>query len=275
MTRIYGVIGYPVSHSRSPAMHTAAFEALELDALYTSFTIPPKQLRLVLRGLVACGIDGFNVTIPHKEAIMPLLDRCDPDAKALGAVNTVVVRGGKMIGYNTDAAGFTRALQELGQRPRPRAAVILGAGGAARAVAWALSRAPRTRLTIANRHVDRARQLARWLARYRPHLSVRVQSLRRVSLADHDLLVNATSVGMRAGDPSPVDLTGCPKTLLVYDLVYNRVTPLVRQARQRGCVAENGLAMLLYQGAEAFRLWTKRQPPIEAMRRVLETVHRP
>ena len=270
MTRIYGVIGYPIAHSLSPAMHTAAFEALGLDALYTAFNIPPKQLRPVLRGLVAAGIDGLSVTIPHKEAVVPLLDRCDPDAQALGAVNTVVVRRGRAIGYNTDAGGFARALRELGWRPGPCAATILGAGGAARAVAWVLSRAPQTRLTIANRPIERARQLARWLTRRRPGCRVRVQSLRHVSLKDQDVLVNATSVGMRAGDPPFVNLAGCPKTLVVYDLVYTRVTPLVAQAKRRGCVAENGLAMLLYQGAEAFRIWTGRQPPLDVMRRVLE-----
>ena len=269
--RIFGVVGYPISHSLSPVMHNAAFQALGLDALYATFPIPPTKLRPVVRGLVACGLDGFNVTIPHKEAIVPLLDVCDADAKALGAVNTVVVCRGKTIGYNTDVAGFTRALKELGRHSGPpHAATILGAGGAARAVAWALSRTPRTRLTIVNRHVERAWQLARWLRRRRPRISVRVQPLRRVSLADQDLLVNVTSVGMRAGDPSPVDLAGCPKTLLVYDLVYHRVTPLVRQARRHGCVAQNGLAMLLYQGAEAFRVWTHRRPPIEVMRRALE-----
>ena len=161
MTRVFGVIGDPISHSLSPVMHNAAFEALGIDALYTAFEVSPKQLRPVLRGLVACGIDGLSVTIPHKEAIVPLLDCCESDAKALGAVNTVVVRHGRTVGYNTDVDGFARALKELGWRPGPCAAVILGAGGAARAVAWALSRAPGIRLTIANRRLERARQLAR------------------------------------------------------------------------------------------------------------------
>jgi shikimate dehydrogenase len=126
------------------------------------------------------------------------------------------------------------------------------------------------RLTIANRHVERAQQLARWLKRHRPRTHVQVASLRTVSVRDCALLVNATSVGMRAGDPSPVSLAGCSKRLMVYDLVYHHTTALVRQARRRGCVADNGVSMLLYQGAEAFRLWWRRRPPIAAMRRALQ-----
>lgn len=272
---IFGVLGHPVSHSLSPAMHTAAFAALGLDALYTSFDVPPHSLRVILRGLLACGIDGLSVTIPHKETIIPLLDRCDDEAHAIGAVNTVVVRQGRAIGYNTDVAGLQRALTELGWRPGPCQAVILGAGGAARAAAWVLSRSAGTRLTIANRHVARAQRLAQWLRRHRPRVQVRAQALSAVSVASTDVLINATPIGIRAGDPAPVNLAGCSKRLVVYDLVYNRATALVRQAKRVGGVADGGLGMLVYQGAEAFRLWTGRRAPIDVMRHALNTVHSP
>ncbi len=226
------------------AVLSAAFAALKLDALYTSFDVPPRSLRAIVRGLLACGIDGLSVTIPHKEAIIPLLDRCEVSARALGAVNTVVVRQGRAIGYNTDVVGLQRALTELGWRPGPCEAVILGAGGAARAAAWVLSHSAGTRLTIANRHVVRAQRLAQWLRRHRPRVQVRAQALSTVSVASADVLINATPIGRRAGDPAPVSLAGGSKRLVVYDLVYNRATALVRQAKRMGCVADGGLGML-------------------------------
>lgn len=270
MTRVYGVIGSPISHSLSPVMHQAAFEHLGLDAVYAPFEVPPRRLRAMVRGLVAAGIDGLNVTVPLKETVVPLLDRLDPEAQALGAVNTIVVRRGRTAGYNTDVAGFLRALNELGWRPRPCRAVILGAGGAAKAVAWALAKQPGTELLIANRHLARAQRLAGWLRRRRPGSSVRAIPLARVTLEGQDLLVNATSLGMAPGDPMPVSLRGAPRRMRVYDLVYNRATPLVARARRQGCVAANGTSMLVYQGAEAFRLWWRRPPPMAVMRRAVE-----
>lgn len=317
MTRIFGVIGHPISHSLSPLMHQAAFEHLGLDAVYAPFEVPPRRLRAMVRGLTAAGIDGLNVTVPLKEAVVPLLDRLNREADALGAVNTIVVRRGRTLGCNTDVAGFLQALAELGSplrssspllrsfeeakkspcsaiasqrplrssksgggrgfatakqgwRPRPGRAVILGAGGAAKAVAWALTKRPGVELTIANRHLARAQRLARWLRRVRPSCAVRAQRLSGVRLDGVDLLVNATSLGMKAGDPMPVSLRGAPRTLFVYDLVYNRMTPLVARARRQGCVAANGTSMLVYQGAEAFRLWWRRRPPVAVMRRAVE-----
>lgn len=269
MTRVFGVLGFPVTHSLSPVMHAAAFEALGLDALYAPFEVPPSQLARVLRGLVACGIDGLNVTVPLKEAIVPHLNGLEGDARVLRAVNTIVIRSGRLIGHNTDVAGFARALRELGWRPRPSTAVLLGAGGAAKAAAWALTQTPGMRLMIANRHLARARRLADWLQRARPGCRTQTQGLREVDLRGCDLLVNATSVGMRAGD-APVPLTGLTKRMMVYDLVYNRPTPLVRMAQRKGCVASGGASMLVYQGAEAFRLWWRREPPVDAMRRAVE-----
>jgi len=280
MTHIFGVIGYPISHSLSPAMHTAAFRALRLDALYEPFEVPPRFLAPMLRGLTLAGVEGLNVTVPLKEAVLPLLDRIDHDARAIGAVNTIVIRGRRLIGYNTDPIGLRMALQELGwpacrsdtavgRRPRPTCVVILGAGGAARAVAWELSRIRGSCVTIANRHVARAQTLARWLKRAHPQACVQAVPLARVDLHDADMLVNATTVGMRASDGLPIDVRTLRRETLVYDLVYHRQTPLVRVARRRGCVAANGLSMLLYQGAASLRLWLRRAPPFEVMSRAL------
>jgi shikimate dehydrogenase len=269
VTRIFGVIGYPIGHSLSPVMHTAAFKALQLDALYEPFEVPKHFLAPILRGLTLAGVEGLNVTVPLKEAVLPLVDRIAPDAKAIGAVNTIVIRGRRLSGYNTDTLGLRMALRELGWRSRPTCAVILGAGGAARAVAWELSRIRGSCLTIANRHLGRAQRLARWLKRTHPHACIKAVPLGRVTLDDAELLINATTVGMRASDGLPVDPRQLRRGMLVYDLVYHRQTPLVVAARRRGCVAANGLSMLLYQGAASLQLWVRRKPPIAAMRRAL------
>ena len=263
------MIGHPIAHSLSPAMHTAALEALRCDALYTSFEVPPRFLKPILRALVLAGVEGLNVTVPLKEAVLPLMDRLHPTARAMGAVNTIVVHGRQTIGYNTDGVGFVRAVKELGWRPRASCAVVLGAGGAARAVAWELSRVAGSCIAIANRHPARARRLVRWLSRQRPRACVCTVPLNRVSLGEADLLVNATTVGMRADDDVLVDPRQLHRGLLVYDMVYHRETLLVQAARRRGCVAANGLSMLLYQGAESLRLWLRRAPPLAPMRRAL------
>ena len=251
-------------------MHTAALRAMRLDALYAPVEVPPRFLSPMVRGLILAGVEGLNVTVPLKEAVVPLMDRLHPTARAMGAVNTIVIRNRRMIGYNTDGVGFVQALKELGWRPRPTCAVILGAGGAARAVAWELARVRGSCVTIANRHLARAKQLARWISRRKPGVCVQAISLDRVRLDEAQLLVNATTVGMRPSDGMLIDPAMLQREMFVYDLVYHRATPLVRAARRRGCVAANGLSMLLYQGAESLRLWLNQQPPIDVMRKALQ-----
>lgn len=272
MTRLFAVIGSPISHSLSPVLHTAAFRARHLDALYTAVDVPRRFLRPILRALILSGVEGLNVTVPLKEAVLRLMDRVDPSALAMGAVNTIVIRHRRTIGYNTDGIGFRLALQELGWRSGPTRAVVLGAGGAARAVVWELARIAGSEVTIANRHVARARRLARSISQAHRRSTVRAVGLRGVTtamLAQTDLLVNATTVGMRATDRPLINPALLRRRTLVYDLVYHRETALVRAARRRGCVAANGVSMLLYQGAESLRLWVKQPPPIRAMRTAL------
>ncbi len=269
MTRLFGVIGSPIGHSLSPAMHAAALRALRVDALYAPFEVPPAFVEPMLRGLILAGVEGLNVTVPLKEAVLPLMDRLDPTAEAVGAVNTIVIRNRRTLGCNTDGVGFRLALRELGWTPRHAHAVILGAGGAARAVAWELTRTAGSCVTIANRHPARARRLARWLEAQRPRACVRAAALSAVRLGEANLLVNATTVGLRPSDGLLVPPKALHPGLTVYDLVYHRPTPLVAAARRRGCVAANGLTMLLYQGAESLRLWLRRPPPVAVMRRAL------
>ncbi|MBI2104329.1 MAG: shikimate dehydrogenase [Candidatus Omnitrophica bacterium] len=270
MTRLFGIIGHPIAHSLSPAMHEAALRALRLDARYAAVEVPPRFLRPALRALILAGVEGLNVTVPLKEPALRLMDRLDGSARAAGAVNTIAIRDRHTVGYNTDGIGFARAVSELGWRPRQGAqAVVLGAGGAARAVAWELARRGTGCVAIANRHPARAKRLAAWLSRRRLPSCVCAVPLGEVDVGAADLVVNATTVGMRAGDRPLIDPRALCRGAIVYDLVYHRETALVRGARRRGCVAAGGLSMLLYQGAESLRIWLKRPPPVEAMRRAL------
>lgn len=289
MTRVFGVMGFPISHSLSPVMHNAAFQALGLDAIYAPFEVMPRQLSPVLQGLQVMGVDGLNVTVPLKERLARLLSRTDldPIALTLGAVNTLVQRDGRLVGYNTDVEGFRRALvEEMRCDVRKKRVLLLGAGGAARAAAWALAQLGPEALWVANRTAMHANRLARWLRRHTPRVTIEVVPFGRRStakaLAQADVLVNATSLGLRPGDALPVDPSAMHKRLMVFDVVYPvrpslqgaggraPTTALVRQARRRGACAIDGLAMLLYQGAESFRLWWQREPPLDVMRRAVE-----
>ena len=270
MTRLFGVIGHPIDHSLSPVMHQAAYEALGIDAYYGRFDVPPSELRAVLQALMRVGCEGLNVTVPLKEKVVRLANGgLSETARAMGAVNTLCVRRGKLYGENTDGAGFRRALTELGWKGGRGHAVILGAGGSARAVAWELSRARSARVTIANRTLARGRKLAAWLRKQRPYAQVEAVALGAVSLDQADVLVNTTSVGMDSRDGLIVNPTSLRRGMIVYDLVYHRRTKLVQEASARGCVAAGGTSMLLYQGAASFELWLRRRAPIEAMRRAL------
>ena len=268
MTHLFGVIGHPIGHSFSPAMHAAALRALRCDACYGAFDVPPRFLKPMLRALVLAGVEGLNVTVPLKEAVLPLVDQLEPTARAIGAVNTIVIRNRRLTGHNTDAAGFRRALaNDLRFTARGARVLLLGAGGAARAVGWALAADRARKIWIANRTPAKARRLARRFAQAQA-IPWRADTL-RAAAAEADLVVNATTVGMRSSDRPPVEPAWLRRGTRVYDLIYQHETRLVRAARRRGCVAAGGLSMLLYQGAESLRLWLRRAPPIDVMRRAL------
>lgn len=273
-TRLVGLIGYPVEHTRSPQMHNAAFEALGLNYCYVPLAVAPADLSAAIAGLAALGFVGVNVTIPHKQAVIPYLDELSAEAQAIGAVNTIVFAGGRRIGYNTDGAGFLRALTDRGFSAAGRRALVLGAGGAARAVVYALAQAG-AEVTVLNRTEAKAASLAAELRRYVPGeiQSGALASGQIARLAPAvDLVVNATSVGMGAHvgeSPWPADAP-FPSTAIAYDLIYSgavgaRPTAFLRQAEAAGAQTLDGSYMLVYQGALAFEKWTGQPAPVAVM----------
>ncbi len=275
MERLIFLLGHPVAHSLSPTMHNRALEALGIQGRYLLLDSTSTHLSSTMGVLRAENVLGCNITIPHKEAACALVDKLSPEAMAMGAINTVYKQDGRLIGTNTDAPGFVRALrEELHFEPKGRSVVLLGAGGAARGCAWALLDGGVSRLVILNRSWDRAQQLAEQLNSQFPGLPCIADEIGCEQLAtytrDADLLVNATSVGMGEDhSPWPSDLE-MPSRLAVFDLVYHPVeTTLVKQARASGLAVQSGLSMLLYQGAEAFTLWTGQDAPITVMRAAL------
>jgi len=275
MTRFVGLIGSKLSHSISPQFQQAAFDYLGLDIRYEVWETAKDELPKVVEGMRDASKLGANVTIPHKEAVLPLLDGVDNDARRIGAVNTIVNRGGKLTGYNTDASGFMRALRDDGAfSPRNKRVVLLGAGGAARAVGFALVDAGVRSLIILNRSVERGRALA-WDLKVSDTEVVALSwkdGNTLTALAECDLLVNCTSVGMKDGSgegKSPLGIGLIPKRALVYDVVYNPLeTPLLAAAKKAGARTLGGLPMLVYQGAASFELWTGKSAPIDIMMRV-------
>ncbi|MBI3014523.1 MAG: shikimate dehydrogenase [Candidatus Tectomicrobia bacterium] len=274
--KILGIIGHPVSHSLSPVMQNAAIQYKSLNYVYVAFEVLPHLLGRAIRGIPGLGISGVNVTVPHKEAVLPFLDRISPEARFIGAVNTIVREKEELIGYNTDGIGFSRALAQEGNSSLAgKALLLLGAGGAARAVAAQAATEGARELIIANRSLPRAQRLETDLLGKFPDLQCRSLPLDSTAieplLPTVDLLVNATTRGMRPGDPPPVSLAGLPRHTMVYDLIYNPpVTELIRISRQRGNPALNGLGMLIYQGAASFELWTGSAAPIDVMKKALE-----
>src|SRR5215471_4100182 len=253
-TRLYGIMGHPVTHSLSPLMQTFAFQQHNLDCVYLPFPVPPAQLPQAVAGALALGVGGFNVTIPHKEAIVAYVDEVSAAARAIGAVNTVQVRDGRMIGYNTDGEGFLQPLRALHLPLTEIVTCMLGAGGAARAVAMALLEAGCPALVLANRTQARAVPFAEAAGAAR----------------QSGLLVNATSVGLHNAGEALLPETCFHPGQVVYDLVYRPLyTPLLQAARRRGATIIPGLDMLIGQGAAAFQIWTGLPFPVEAVRRLL------
>lgn len=270
-----GLIGWPVSHSKSPAMHNAAFRASGLDGYYALLPVHPDRVGEAVAGLRALGFRGANVTVPHKQAVMPFLNELTSEARAIGAVNTIIVKeDGTLVGANTDAFGFLRDLEALGaplDDLKASAALVLGAGGSARAVAYALAERDIPTRVLARRP-EQAQALVSSLAPHLPDANP-LSAHAWPELADlapsARLIVNCTPVGMVPrinASPWPDDLPFLPKQM-VYDLVYNpRHTRLMAQAEAAGALAHNGLGMLVRQGARAWELWTGQPAPIAVMR---------
>lgn len=271
-TALFGVFGAPVRHSRSPLMMNRAFASVGFNGLYAAFHVEPEQLAQAVGGIRALGFRGVNVTIPHKVQVMAYLDEIDDGARQIGAVNTIVNDNGKLIGYNTDGIGYARSLQEeAGFEPSGKHIVLLGAGGAARGVAWALARQHPASLTIANRTPEKAQELALALAPYTDTLGVSYDALAG-RLAQADLVVNTTSAGMHPHTSlMPLDPALLPAGALVSDLIYNPLTTrFLERAAAQGARTHGGLGMFIYQGAYAFEYWTGLSAPVQAMRQAVE-----
>ena len=272
MTKRVVLIGHPVAHSLSGAMQQAAFDDQGIEATYELWDRAPIALADAITELRGEDFLGANVTIPHKERVVPLVDRLTEEAQATGAVNTLTREGRRLIGHNTDVPGFTVALDALvGRQKMPRHAVVLGAGGGARAVVYGLIRAGFQRIIVFNRHLHRAEGLVKHFGRSASHMELRAmpwhESIIESELAKSKVLVNGTSIGLTA-DVSPIPAEIIPPDLLVLDLIYAK-TRLLRDAETAGCTVADGELMLLNQGAAAFTLWTGRPAPVEVMQRAL------
>lgn len=271
----YGLIGHPVGHSLSPAMHNAAFKALKIDAEYTLFDILPEDLDNFLKDLHKNKISGVNITIPHKVKAKEYLEKngiLNEHAERLGAVNTVKVDGDKLMGFNTDGPGFYRSLvEDLKFEPEGKTVFVLGAGGAARAVIMYLGNGPK-KIYVTDIDEHMPLELKKHFDKYYSwhKLEVMKRGDFERDLKNADLFVQATPIGMKDEDPSPIDVGYLHPGLRVYDLVYNRpATKLVREASRLKLNATTGLGMLLYQGAIAFELWTGRKAPVVVMKKAL------
>jgi len=273
-TKVLGVFGHPVSHSLSPAMHNAAIQALGIDYVYVPFHVLPDDLEKAVEGVRALGIAGVNVTIPHKERVIEYLDKVSERSMRIRSVNTVVNREGHLIGDTTDGRGFLKSAQaEWGKLDGSRV-LILGAGGSAKAVSFALAEIG-CEIAIANRTVERAEQLVEGLNAVFGNRTAKAVGMQREVLKSEvenvDLLINSTSVGMSPDvDVIPIPPDLLHSRLLVYDLVYNPpITRLISEARSRGAKAANGLGMLIYQGAISFEMWTGCEAPIDVMEKAV------
>jgi shikimate dehydrogenase len=264
---IFGVLGFPVAHSLSPAMHNAALRALKIKAAYKKFEVPPEDLGQFVKSIPSKNIRGFNVTIPHKEKILGHLDASIAAVKEIGAANTVAVdSSGRLKGYNTDYLGFLRHLAEL--KVKPKRIAIIGAGGAAKAVCFALAKKGASRVSIYDVDSYKSISLMRRFRDVFPGCAfTAVDRIAGLELKDKDLLVNASPVGMKPQDPLLVSAEMLHEGIFVYDLIYNPAeTKLLKLAAQRGVGCANGLGMLLYQGAESFNIWMKpKKAPLSVM----------
>lgn len=274
-TTVVGVIGWPVAHSLSPPMHNAAFAHLGLDWVYVAFPVTPENVGRAIEGVRGLGLAGVNVTIPHKAAVVPYLDEIDQTVADLGVANTIHNAAGVLKGYNTDGPGLLRSLAEAGCEVAGRRAALIGAGGSARAVAMAFARAGAASLTILNRTVAKAEELAATVERLTGRQVVALplsgpQAQEAVETAE--IIVDSTSVGMHPHSDVPpvIPAEWLHSGQVVCDLTYNpRETVLLRAARSRGAVTVDGTGMLVHQGAIAFEIWTGQPAPVEVMRRAL------
>lgn len=269
-TTVYGIVGDPVAHSLSPRMHAAFAAAAGVDMVYVPFPVAAADLPAAVRGLLALGVRGVNVTIPHKEAVCALADRLSVEAQGIGAANTLLFENKQIFAHNTDAEGFSRSLDDSGLDWRCGDALVIGSGGAARAILWTLGVAGMRRIYLANRTIARAEALAQCFSAFPiqpiPLTSAAISPL----LTQVSLLVNTSSRGLHGEGHPEIDLARLPGTGIVCDIVYNPMhTPLLMAAASMGLATVDGLGMLIQQGAASFALWTGHRPSTAGIRETL------
>jgi shikimate dehydrogenase len=278
LTKIIGIIGYPIGHTLSPLMHNTAIKELGLDFLYLPFEVKKENIALAMGGLKGLGISGINVTIPHKESVIPYLDALDDNAKFIGAVNTIKLEDGRLKGYNTDGLGFLKSLKADAQEDaKGKNIIILGAGGASRAIAVQMALEKANSIIIANRTAERGKQLVEYISSKLKAQSSKLLmavSLKDSSLIENfreaDIIINTTSVGMKDRDTQLFPYNYISDKHLVCDIVYKPIeTRLLKEASARGARILNGIGMLIYQGSLSFKIWTGHEMPVDAVRKVL------
>jgi shikimate dehydrogenase len=268
-TKVIGLFGCPVEHSLSPAMHNAAFEYLNLDYCYVTFSVRPDLLADAVKAIRALNLSGVNVTVPHKENVIPFLDEVTEDASFIGAVNTIKNDDGNLTGYNTDGRGFMQSLSETAINVKNKKILIVGAGGASRAIGYYLSKEV-SDIYLCDVNKKKAESLMAHLSSIKNNVSlIDSDSLKSSDfLSTVDIVINATPLGLKPDDPMPVDISRLNKNHIVCDLIYKE-TPLLKEASKIGCKTMDGLGMLLWQGVFAFEIWTGIMPPVKIMREAL------
>lgn len=257
LTGVLGIVGHPIDHTLSPLMHNRAAELLNLDYVYAAFDVAPKDLRKAIAGLRGLGVRGINVTVPHKEKVIPFLDSLDEEVLLTGAVNTITLENGRLTGSNTDGKGFIKSLTIRGFDLRDKKVAIVGAGGSARAIGVAVCQAGAEEVTVINRSAPRGRRLARHLSQLGKVAFVSASSDNAAkAVRESDIIVQTTPCGMKRSDPLPPISAGFRKEQLVYDIIYSVETRFLQKAKSKGASTVNGLEMLVYQGSESFRIWT-------------------
>lgn len=271
MKKQYGVMGFPVGHSMSPLMHNDAFRQEGIDAIYKAIAVTPAELEAKVRTCKENEFAGFNVTIPHKVAIIDYLDEVDEVAKAIGAVNTVVLQHGKYKGYNTDGLGFVQAIEEHYGSLQGKSVLLIGAGGACRGIFYTLASLGIKNIDLTNRTVEKAQQL---IEECTYSIASKALSLEEAQqeLGKYDMIVNTTSVGMSPHvEETPLLLHGIKKDAIVADIIYNPLETLfLQEAKKHGARIQNGLGMFGHQGAIAFELWTGKKPDVQRMISIVE-----
>lgn len=272
-TQLYGIFGYPVKHSKSPQFQTSAFSYLNIPAVYLPFEIKPEDLEKAIQSIKILNIKGVNITVPHKEEVIKYLNEVSEEVKYIKACNTIKNIDGYLIGYNTDAEGFIRGLKELEPNLEGKNVLVLGAGGASRAVVYALLKEGVNKIYQANRTLEKVYKIIedfKSLTKFADEIIMPIpyNKIECCVLPSVDIIINTTSVGLHEDDKPLFDYSKIQPKHTVVDIIYKK-TPLLKTAEEKGCKYQDGLPMLLYQGAKAFEIWTGKKAPVEMMKKAL------